>query len=132
MAAFPERAVNLLQEATCLFRENESQGSENDFPRNDAVAGAVSGRETNGRVLENFRKLLQPYTARESLTSFSSSNRQQLASASLAPATKRRKRNLTVVFCKRDTWTHEFLCLTDKENMAVPSRSLKTSCNRQV
>jgi len=125
MAALRERAVNLSEEATRLIREHTSQGPENGSSRNSAVAGTVNGRETNGRVLENFRNLFQPYTARERLTSFSSSSSQQSASAASAPATKRRKRNTTVVFFKRDTWTHEFFCLADKEQMAVPSRSLK-------
>ena len=125
MTALRERAVNLLEEATRLIREHASQGPENGSPKNGAVAGAVNGREANGRVIENFRNLFQPYTARERSTSFSSSSRLQSASAASAPATKRRKRNTTVVFFKRDTWTHEFLCLADKEQMAVPSRSLK-------
>ena len=112
MAALRERAVNLLEEATRLIREHTSQGPENGSPRNSAVAVAVNGRETNGRVLENFRNLFQPYT-RERSTSFSRSSRQQSASAASAPATKRRKRNTTVVFFKRDTWTHEFFCLAD-------------------
>ena len=85
--------------------------------------GAVNGRETDGRVLENFRNLFQPYTARARSTSFSSSSGQQ--SVSSAPATKRRKRNTTVLFFKRDTWTHEFFCLADKGQMAVRSRSFK-------
>ena len=127
MAAFRERAVNLLEEVTRLIREHTSKEPENGSPRNDAEADAVSGRETNGRVLENFRNLFQPYTARERSTSFSSSSKQQSASASAssAPATKRRKRNTTVVFFKRDTWIHEFFCLANKEQIAVPSRSLK-------
>lgn len=125
MAALRERAVNLLEEATRLIREHASQGPENGSPKNGAVACAVNERDTNGRLLENFRNLFQPYTTRERLTSFSSSSRLQSASAASAPATKRRKRNATVVFFKRDTWTHEFLCLADKEQMAVPSRSLK-------
>ena len=29
------------------------------------------------------------------------------------------------MFFKRDTWTHEFFCLADKEQMAVSSRSFK-------
>ena len=83
----------------------------------------MNGWETDGRVLENFRNLFQPYTARARSTSFSSSSRQQ--SASSAPATKRRKQNTTVLFFKRDTWTHEFFCLADKGQMAVRSRSFK-------
>ena len=124
IAALRERAVNLLEEATRLIREHTSQGPENGSPRNSAVAVAVNGRETNGRVLENFRNLFQPYTARERSTSLSRSSRQQSASAASAPATKRRKRNTAVVFFKRDTWTHEFFCLADKKQVAVPSRSL--------
>ena len=31
----------------------------------------------------------------------------------------------TVLFFKRDTWTQEFFCLTDKGQMAVRSRSFK-------
>ena len=50
---------------------------------------------------------------------------QQLALPASAPATKRRKRNTTVVLFKPDTWNHEFFCPADKEQMAVPSRSLK-------
>ena len=88
MAALRERAVNLLEEATRLIREHTSQGPENGSPRNSAVAVAVNGRETNGRVLENFRNLFQPYTARERSTSFSRSSRQQSASAASAPATR--------------------------------------------
>ena len=67
--------------------------------------------------------MFQAYTARARSTSFSSSSRQQ--SASSAPAPKRRKRNTTAVFFKRDTRTHTFFCLADKEQMAVPSRSFK-------
>ena len=74
----------------------------------------MNRRETDGRVPENFRNLFQPYTARA---------RQQ--SASSAPATKRRKRNTTVLFFKRDTWTHEFFCLADKKQLAVRGRSFK-------
>ena len=113
------RSIN--STATRLIREHTSQGPENGSPRN----GAVSGRETNGRVPENFRNLFQPCTAHERSTSFSRSSRLQSASAASAPATKRRKRNTTLVFFKRDTWTHEFFCLADKEHMAVPTRSLK-------
>ena len=119
IAALRERAVNLLEEATRLIREHTSQGPENGSPRNSAVAVAVNGRETNGRVLENFRNLFQLYTARERSTSLSRSSRQQSASAASAPATKRRKRNTAVVFFKRDTWTHEFFCLADKKQVAA-------------
>ncbi|RMX59210.1 hypothetical protein pdam_00007736 [Pocillopora damicornis] len=89
---------------------------ENGSPRYGAVVSAVNRRETDGRVPENFRNLFQPYTAR-------ASSRQQ--SVSSAPATKRRKRNTTVLFSKRDAWTHEFFCLADKKQLAVRGRSFK-------
>ena len=88
MADLRESAVNLLllEVATRLNREHTSQGPENCPPRYGAAASAVNGRKTDRRVLENFRNLFQPYTARARSTSFSSSSRQQ--SASSAPATK--------------------------------------------
>ena len=87
----------------------------------------MNGWETDERAQENFRNLFQPYTARARSTSFSSSSRQQ--SASSAPATKRRKQNTTVLFFKRDTWTHEFFCPANKEQMVVCSRSFNHHLN---
>ena len=60
--ALRERAVNLyiLKEATRLIREHTSQCTKNGSPRYGAVASAVNGLETDGRVLENFRNLFQP------------------------------------------------------------------------
>ena len=84
MAALRERAVNLLllEVATRLNREHTSQGPENCPPRYGATASAVNGRKTDGHVLENFRNLFQPYTARARSTSSQaaadSSQRRQL------------------------------------------------------
>ena len=123
MAALREIAVNLLEEATRLIREHTSQGPENGSPWNSAVAGAVNGRETNGTSTGKLSKFVSAVQGLRRSTSFSSSSRQQSGSAASAPATKRRKRDTTVVFFKRDTWSHEFFCLADKKQMAVPSRS---------
>ena len=129
MAALRERVANLklLEKATRLIREHTSWGPENGSSKYGAEAIAVNGWETDGRALENFRNLFQPYTARARSTSFSSSSRQQ--SASSAPATKRRKQNTTVLFFKRDTWTHEFFCPANKEQMVVCSRSFNHHLN---
>ena len=64
----------MLEKAIHLIREHTSQGPENGSPRYGAVASAVNGRETDGRVLENFRNLFQPYT----YTAADSSLRRQL------------------------------------------------------
>ena len=87
-------------------------------PRNeDNILGVSLPRESaaSGRVLDNFRSLFSPYGRARSSTSSSS-----IQSPS---ASKQRKCN--TFFFKRETWTHEFFCLADKNQMAVPSRSLK-------
>lgn len=94
-----------------VFADQNRQGNE------DNVLGGSLARNSaaNGRVLDNFRSLFSPY-GRE--TSSTSSSSVQSPSAS-----KRRKRN--TLFFKRETWTHEFFCLADKDQMVAPSRSLK-------
>ena len=61
-----------------------------------------------------FDVFFSPYGRERSLSTSSSSVQSPFAS-------KRRKRN--AFFFKRETWTHEFLCLADKSQMAVPSRA---------
>ena len=117
----------MLEKATRLIREHASWDPENGSSKYGAEAIAVNRWETDERALENFRNLFQPNTARARSTSFSSSSRQQ--SASSAPATKRRKQNTTVLFFKRDTWTHEFFCPANKEQMVVCSRSFNHHLN---
>ena len=82
MAALRERAVNLLEEATCLIGEHASQGPKDGFLRN----GAFNGRETNGRILEIFLKFISAvHGSRKPVNQFF--KLQQSASAASAPAT---------------------------------------------
>ena len=97
--------------ASSVSTQQRRQGNEDNI-----LSGSFArNNPANGRVLDNFRSLFSPY-GRE--TSSTSSSSVQSPSAS-----KRRKRN--TFFFKRDTWTHEFFCLADKDQMVVPSRSLK-------
>ena len=83
----------------------------------DNILGRSLARDgaANGRVLDNFRCLFLPYGRETSSTSSSSVQ---------SPSTsKRRKRN--TFFFKRETWTHEFFCLADKDQMVVPCTSVK-------
>ena len=98
--------------ASSVFTHQNRQGNEDNILSGSSARNSAA----NGRVLsDNFRSLFSPY-GRE--TSSTSSSSVQSPSAS-----KRRKRN--AFFFKRETWTHEFFCLADKDQMVVPSRSLK-------
>ena len=97
--------------ASSVFTHQNRQGNEDNI-----LSGSLARNSAaNGRVLDNFQSLFSPY-GRETLSTSSSSVQSPSAS-------KRRKRN--TFFFKRETWTHEFFCLADKDQMVVPSRSLK-------
>ena len=97
--------------ASSIFTHQNKQGNEDNI-----LSGSLARNSAaNGRVLDNFWSLFSPY-GRE--TSSTSSSSVQSPSAS-----KQRKHN--TFFSKRETWTREFFCLADKDQMVVPSRSLK-------
>ena len=97
--------------ASSVFTHQNRQGNEDNI-----LSGSLARNSAaNGRVHDNFRSLFSPYGRETSSTS--SSSVQSLS------AGERRKRN--TFFFKRETWTHEFFCLADKDQMVVPSRSLK-------
>ena len=97
--------------ASSVFTHQNRQGNEDNI-----LSGSLARNSAaNGRVLDNFRSLFSPYGRGPSSTSSSS--------VQSPSASKRRKRN--TFFFKRETWTHEFFCLADKDQMVVPSRSLK-------
>ena len=102
----------------------DSSSANRNVPQHDQRFQTQSSRDSSvndGRLLETFRSLFAPY-GRENTSMQSASD----PGPSGHPASQRRKRNTTQMFFKRDTWTHEFFCVADKERMTVPSRSLKS------
>ena len=133
-----KRAVSLLQEATRLIAEfsGESQNVANVVPQSlsdtqtlnvtiQNIPSTSSGmnalnRETLDRTLGNFRNLFAPY---------GSINRRSTSSSAQTayPSSKRRKPNENGRFnLKRETWTHVFFCLANREQCVPPTASLKT------
>jgi hypothetical protein len=141
-----QRAVSLLQEATRLIREwpgssnnvsSAQVASPNVISQSESHATTSSGATTlsgattssgvttvrpvntsnRERVLGNFRNLFAPYgnTGRRSLSSST-----QLAQ----PSSKRRKTQSAAAF-RRETWTHVFFCLANREQCVTPTVTLK-------
>ena len=105
------RFLHTTTTASSVFTHQNRQGNEDNI-----LSGSLARNSAaNGRVLDSFRSLFPPYGREMSSTSSSS--------VQSPSASKRRKGN--TFFFKRQTWTHEFFCLADKDQMVVPSRSLK-------
>ena len=96
-------------------RQNGSSGSATSSTRSPLVSTINSVRE---RSLGNFRYLFAPY---------SSINRRHLSSSNQEanPPSKRKKHNAAPKFKVRETWTHTFFCLANREQIVAPSAALK-------
>ena len=75
--------------------------------------GPEPGDNRNTRVLKNFRSLFSPYGPARRLSPSSSVQ-------SSCPPNKRGKWNSSPF--KRETWTHEFFCLADRNRVTAPSK----------
>ena len=132
-----KRAVSLLQEATRLIAEfsGESQNAHTTVPQavsdtrperlnvSMPTTSTSSGittfnRERSERTLGNFRNLFAPY---------GNMNRRSTSSSTQPayPPSKRRKPNENGGL-KRETWTHLFFCLANREQCVPPTAAVKT------
>ena len=127
-----QRAISLLQEATRLIGEESDistaqvsnairqvqQNRENTQRPQRQSASSCSTIST--RTLGNFRDLFAPYR---------SSNRGNLglSNQEAKPPNKRKKHNNAPKFKLRETWTHTFFCLANREQIVAPSVALKAS-----
>ena len=140
------RAISLLQEATRLIGEGyessntssarvlNSETNQNAISlgrqnrqdtqrpqRQNESSSSTSSSSTLTRTLGNFRDLFAPYR---------SNNRGSLSSMNqeARPPKKRKKHNNAAPkFKLRETWTHTFFCLANREQIVAPSVALKTS-----
>ena len=109
------KAIRLLREVTTLLSEEEAKetlGAEETTQRR--------GASNANAILNDFRSIFAPYQATQAVhrvplvSTFQSKNR------SSHPKQKR-----GVFFQPKDTWTHEFFCLSQKIQDRVPSRAGK-------
>lgn len=126
------RAVSLLQEATRFIAEcsgiqnqttTERQSTSNENGqterspelRQNETQMEVSVESERTRALGNFRNLFAPYgnSRRTNTSSFNQS---------ADPPAKRKKQS---VGYKRETWTHTFVCLSNREQYVPPNGALK-------
>ena len=113
------RAVSLLQETTRFLAEYSGAGTAagHQPQRTDETCTDQSGGDNrNTRVLQNFRSLFSPYGTARRLSPSSSVQ-------SSCPPNKRGKWNSSPF--KRETWTHEFFCLADRNRVTAPSKVVK-------
>ena len=118
------RAVSLLQEATRFLQEYSSQGdrtsptgvSSNVQQPAEAAPSTSRAEPSTSRVLQNFRSIFAPYAQR--LSPGACSSRQT--------SEKRPKKGKWSNFSfKRETWTHEFFCLADRNQTVAPGKGQK-------
>ena len=145
-----QRALSLFEDATqflreCVARPVQSSSTVMPCPLSNQAGGeriqpAISeqnpGTEGNNsstlsttpttrqeRAMDNFRSLFAPYRA----TVPSSKN--SVLQFAIPPPSKRKKGNHNFCF-KRETWTHDFFCLANKDQATAPSRALKLQLQR--
>ena len=115
-----ERNNNTISQATQQHQRTNTQSSTSSAHSTSTSSSSVSstGNSVRERSLGNFRELFAPYR---------SINRRSLSSSNQEanPPGKRKKHNAPPKFKPRETWTHTFFCLADREQIVAPSAALK-------
>ena len=114
-------AVNLLRQATGILSGNAQSSSNTATPT--AVPTAASARlgrpipsSREATAMSEFRNLFSPYSPATSTSSSVSQN---------AVRPPKRGNRCAPYYKPKDTWTHEFICLSNPEQTEVPNKSQK-------
>ena len=114
-------AVNLLRQATEILSGNTQSSNNTATPT--AVPTAASARlgrpipsSREATAMSEFRNLFSPYSPSTSTSSSVSQN---------AVRPPKRGNRCAPYYKLKDTWTHEFVCLSNPEQTEVPNKSQK-------